>query len=705
MKREKWQRSLWAAVMGAMIAIGGIGCLATGMRLYEVSMVQVAVVCPIAAAFCAVCFQSRFRFVPVAAAAAICVLWNDTLYQSLECLIWHISKLYYMGYGWDAIHWSDTDFANVSVMPALDLIGGATAMAVAWTVKGRRSTFFAILPAALPVAVCVVLTDTVPREGYLFLFLLGVLLLLMTQLVRRASAAQGNKLTMWISLPLALLLGIMFLAIPQEGYTGKETLKKIEQTMAQWLEQKGEGLAVPTFPAKAPVYTDVNEEQVDLSRIGPQDPGMKTVMYVTAEENKVLYLRSSAYDTYDGLSWQVSQVQKNGDTAFSTPKSPSLSAKKTLHIRTVGVHETVYFTYNPLNRNDLQNGKIHNSEGVSEYDIQYGLLTVEQTTCQNEVDAQYSQLPEEVKSWAMAFLAARGLLVSDHNTPEEIRSHAEAIVRHVKSSARYDLGTARMPVDQENFVRWFLESSDTGYCVHFASAATVLLRAAGIPARYVTGYIVYASANQEVSVKEINAHAWVECYISGIGWVAMEPTASGEDSPIEDITISTTAPEDMTTGTEPAETETLPAQTEITQPTEQSEPSESSKPQNDLPDEETKEAVPAVLWWLAGVLAVLMMALGQWRLRLHLRNRKQHRGSANEQGLARWREALVLSKLLKQPPEETLHGLAQKARFSSHTLSKEELRRFDTWMIWARYQLRKRPVWYQILYTLVYAIY
>lgn len=80
----------------------------------------------------------------------------------------------------------------------------------------------------------------------------------------------------------------------------------------------------------------------------------------------------------------------------------------------------------------------------------------------------------------------------------------------------------------------FLSETKDGYCVQFASAATLLLRAAGFPARYVQGYVtsdlnsgkdddgdlVYTS-----SVMDRDAHAWVEVYIDGLGWRTYEATS------------------------------------------------------------------------------------------------------------------------------------------------------------------------------------
>ena len=64
--------------------------------------------------------------------------------------------------------------------------------------------------------------------------------------------------------------------------------------------------------------------------------------------------------------------------------------------------------------------------------------------------------------------------------------------------------------------------------MHFASAATLLLRWMGIPARYVAGYVADVPASGHVRVPDSAAHAWVEVYIEGYGW---EPWRSPRPMP------------------------------------------------------------------------------------------------------------------------------------------------------------------------------
>jgi hypothetical protein len=71
----------------------------------------------------------------------------------------------------------------------------------------------------------------------------------------------------------------------------------------------------------------------------------------------------------------------------------------------------------------------------------------------------------------------------------------------------------------------YLLNSRQGYSVHFATAATLLFRALGVPARYVEGYSIRADAVQQgqpVAVTEADAHAWVEIYRDGVGFIPFE---------------------------------------------------------------------------------------------------------------------------------------------------------------------------------------
>lgn len=80
----------------------------------------------------------------------------------------------------------------------------------------------------------------------------------------------------------------------------------------------------------------------------------------------------------------------------------------------------------------------------------------------------------------------------------------------------------------------FLWVAQRGFCEHFASSFTVLMRAAGIPARVVTGYQGgEVHPDGYLLVHQYNAHAWTEVWLAGKGWVRVDPTAAVAPERIE----------------------------------------------------------------------------------------------------------------------------------------------------------------------------
>lgn len=100
----------------------------------------------------------------------------------------------------------------------------------------------------------------------------------------------------------------------------------------------------------------------------------------------------------------------------------------------------------------------------------------------------------------------------------------------LRSQAVYELEAADPPPGKD-FVEHFLFETREGYCAHFASAAVLMLRYLGVPARYATGYSLSAGAftkdgdgNYTAVATDMQAHAWAEVYLDGIGWIPMEMT-------------------------------------------------------------------------------------------------------------------------------------------------------------------------------------
>lgn len=102
---------------------------------------------------------------------------------------------------------------------------------------------------------------------------------------------------------------------------------------------------------------------------------------------------------------------------------------------------------------------------------------------------------------------------------------ASAIEAFLKKNYKYNINVSEVPLNSD-FVDYFLFDEKEGYCTYFASAMVVMCRITGIPARYIEGFVVPASAqgNSKVEIKNSDAHAWVEIYFDNIGWVTFDPT-------------------------------------------------------------------------------------------------------------------------------------------------------------------------------------
>ena len=104
-----------------------------------------------------------------------------------------------------------------------------------------------------------------------------------------------------------------------------------------------------------------------------------------------------------------------------------------------------------------------------------------------------------------------------------------AIVQRAMEWIRSDFGyTLSTPLPGRHAVDEFLFDQQRGYCEHFSSAFTVLMRAAGIPARVVTGYVGgYRNPIGDYwLVRRSDAHAWSEVWLEGRGWTRVDPTAA-----------------------------------------------------------------------------------------------------------------------------------------------------------------------------------
>lgn len=99
-----------------------------------------------------------------------------------------------------------------------------------------------------------------------------------------------------------------------------------------------------------------------------------------------------------------------------------------------------------------------------------------------------------------------------------------AMKYYQQQSFSYTLKPQRM---ESNDIDDFLFNKQSGFCAHYSSSLVFLLRTMGIPARVVAGYQggEVNSSTGHITVRQYDAHAWVEAWIEGIGWRSFDPTA------------------------------------------------------------------------------------------------------------------------------------------------------------------------------------
>ena len=133
----------------------------------------------------------------------------------------------------------------------------------------------------------------------------------------------------------------------------------------------------------------------------------------------------------------------------------------------------------------------------------------------------------------------------------------KALKDHFEQNYAYSMMPGTTPLGRDT-IEYFLSEQKRGYCVHFAASSAMVLRRAGIPTRYIEGYVIDPSDMTEgevltgaakdwvlgnvtgpenitlvdVNIPDANAHAWIEVYIDGYGWIPYEMTPPSDDDEI-----------------------------------------------------------------------------------------------------------------------------------------------------------------------------
>lgn len=666
MNREKVVTGIQAAVLSALLSWSALGALVTGMKLNVDSLTALMLPCLAAAVAGSLLglLPGGGWALPGAVLLTGLYLWRseEAMVHILEMLR-RITQYYHNAYGWPILATKYTGTGEMGL--ALSVIGIWIGLMNGYGIARGKGGTLGLLLGALPLIACVVVTDTVPDSLYLYLWLLAFLLILLSRKLRRERQLWGNNMVLLSAVPVALALGLLFWAVPREGYDKHPD--ELQEKIVNWAESIPEKWNEAVDEIAQSVDGIYQPDAVNLQNLGPRPKRVYPVMDVSAPFNGTVYLRGQHYDIYTGTGWQVS----DGQEPFQAPALAETAGRITITTRSV--RDVLYLPYYPEESLNLFNGRIDNTPGwkVDSYEIRrmpaswnYVLQSVSSTLQQplfsadraSNSDWKYLHLPESTYAWAVE-------MVDEILTHEENATNvASAIADFVRSSARYDLNTPKMDREYGDFARWFLADSDTGYCVHFATATVVLLRAAGVEARYVEGYMFTGRNGEEVTVTADQAHAWAEYYEPILdAWIPIEATPA--DLTEEEI------PETEDPSTEP-EIPTSPDHRETTAPAADS-PIEEGSGSNIGKPEQPNQNLKIPLWlWM--ILLLVPLAELQRLLRRYLRSRGPAR-DANGQALALWVQIEELHRLLGTTPPEECRTIAQRAKYSSHRISGEEL--------------------------------
>lgn len=365
--------------------------------------------------------------------------------------------------------------------------------------------------------IAIFLNFFVLASGFLFsqdilsaLWGIGVVVLLLIALISlhysadaavsaRQLAAQAGKLLLW-SLPMMLVLYFLF---PRLGPLWSFTLQS---------DQAKTGLSADMSAADIAELSQSSELAFRVSFESQAVP-----------ERAQLYWRALVLDHYDGRRWSATlPSQISWFHPHNTPSPDGLSYE----IIQEATAENWLFALNVPLAIEPRTGVSQDNRLVARRPLhqrlRYRVHSQPSATAPSTLSAAqaraYLQFPPRsnpqaqqwVQQWAglPAATVAQNILSYFANAPFAYTLKPQTYGSH--------------EIDE------FLFQRQQGFCAHYAGAMVFLARAAGIPARVVTGYQggEWNASEGYLSVRQYDAHAWVELWIEGVGWQQFDPTAS-----------------------------------------------------------------------------------------------------------------------------------------------------------------------------------
>lgn len=292
---------------------------------------------------------------------------------------------------------------------------------------------------------------------------------------------------------------------------------------------------------------------------------LDTSVAFNVESDAAYYLVGDVKDQYTGYSWKKSQVQYSKGSNIS-PHYQTLdvqkglpnnifndSERKTITIIPDGLITTSIFVpkypvsvldhqgttfYNEDEGTFLSTKALNNEYTVDFYDVDLSKLTSGAIVAYNNSEySKYLQLPSSITQRTIDLVYD---IVKNCNTNEE---KIKAIRDYLSKNYKYTLNASVVP-EGKDFVDYFLFEDKKGYCVHFATAMTIMYRIAGIPARFTEGFKMDDNANSRgiYEVRNSQAHAWCEYMVKPNVWEISDAAPTPEENMKQDTNENNSAP-------------------------------------------------------------------------------------------------------------------------------------------------------------------
>ena len=295
----------------------------------------------------------------------------------------------------------------------------------------------------------------------------------------------------------------------------------------------------------------------DLTKPVPSAGGAEAILSVTSDKTDTLYLRGFVGDTYKNGTWSALDAETAAaekdlfywlhENGFYPQSQFALSAAQTAEYKTETIQISNLSTcslyrYEPFSvlsanagtsKNLLLPSVVETSGWNGEREYSYAVIADASTILPQILDALQQGEPSssylQMESAYRDFVDSYALAV-----PQEFTDELGALLEETRKNLNFsgELSKEQAQLCALSFLETCfggdtslpLDSTAKGTTYQYATVAALALRYYGIPARYVEGFTVKTAENENVSVTDENAGAWVEVYQDGIGWLPLALT-------------------------------------------------------------------------------------------------------------------------------------------------------------------------------------